>query len=32
MTYAAIRIRGKINIKPDIKKTLNLLNLSLIHI
>jgi len=28
MTYAAIRIRGVINIKPDIKKTLNLLNLT----
>ncbi len=28
MTYAAIRVRGKINIKPDIKKTLGLLNLT----
>ena len=28
MTYAAIRIRGKINVKPDIKKTLQLLNLT----
>ena len=27
MTFAAIRVRGSINIKPDIKKTLNLLNL-----
>jgi large subunit ribosomal protein L30 len=28
MTYAAIRIRGTVNIKPDIKKTLQLLNLT----
>jgi len=28
MTYAAVRVRGKVNIKPDIKKTLNLLNLT----
>ncbi len=28
MTFAAIRIRGTVNIKPDIKKTLNLLNLT----
>ncbi len=28
MTYAAIRLRGKINLKPDIKKTLQLLNLT----
>jgi large subunit ribosomal protein L30 len=28
MTFAAIRIRGKINVKPDIKKTLELLNLT----
>ena len=28
MTYAAIRIRGAVNIKPDIKKTLQLLNLT----
>jgi len=28
MTFAAIRIRGKINVKPDIKKTLSLLNLT----
>ena len=28
MTYAVIRIRGLVNLKPDIKKTLNLLNLT----
>jgi large subunit ribosomal protein L30 len=28
MTYAVIRIRGIVNMKPDIKKTLNLLNLT----
>ena len=28
MTYAAIRIRGTVNINSDIKKTLNLLNLT----
>ena len=28
MTFAAVRIRGKVNINPDIKKTLNLLNLT----
>jgi len=28
MTYAAVRIRGIVNIKPDIKKTMNLLNLT----
>lgn len=28
MTYAVIRIRGTVNIKPDIKKTLQLLNLT----
>jgi large subunit ribosomal protein L30 len=28
MVYAAIRVRGKVNIKPDIKKTLQLLNLT----
>lgn len=28
MTYAAVRVRGIINIKPDIKKTLDLLNLT----
>ena len=28
MTYAIVRIRGTVNIKPDIKKTLNLLNLT----
>jgi large subunit ribosomal protein L30 len=28
MTYAAIRIRGIVNVNPDIKKTLRLLNLT----
>lgn len=28
MTYAAVRIRGHVNIKPDIKHTLQLLNLT----
>jgi large subunit ribosomal protein L30 len=28
MTYAAVRIRGTVNVKPDIKKTLQLLNLT----
>lgn len=28
MTYAVIRIRGTVNIKPNIKKTLQLLNLT----
>ena len=28
MTYAAVRVRGIVNIKPDIKKTLQLLNLT----
>ena len=28
MTYAAIRIRGTVNVNSDIKKTLNLLNLT----
>ena len=28
MTYALIRVRGIINVKPDIKKTMNLLNLT----
>lgn len=28
MTYAAVRIRGTVNINPDIKKTLQLLNLT----
>jgi len=28
MTYAAIRVRGTVNVKPDIKKTLKLLNLT----
>ena len=28
MTYAAVRVRGNINLKPDIKNTLQLLNLT----
>ena len=28
MTYAAIRVRGTVNVKPDTKKTLQLLNLT----
>jgi len=28
MTYAIIRVRGTVNIKPNIKKTLQLLNLT----
>lgn len=28
MAYAAVRIRGIINVNPDIKRTLNLLNLT----
>ena len=28
MTYAAVRIRGVININPDIKKTMELMNLT----
>ncbi len=28
MVYAAIRIRGSVNVKPDIKKTLHLLRLN----
>ena len=28
MTYAVIRVRGTVNIKPDINKTLQLLNLT----
>ena len=28
MTYAAVRVRGTVNISPNIKKTLNLLNLT----
>ncbi len=31
MTYAAIRVRGIINIKPDIRKTLQLLNLTRVN-
>ncbi len=28
MPYAAVRVRGKVNVNPDIKKTLELLNLT----
>jgi len=28
MTYAAVRVRGTVNVNPDIKKTLKLLNLN----
>ncbi len=28
MVYAAVRLRGKVNVKPKIKDTLNLLNLT----
>jgi large subunit ribosomal protein L30 len=28
MTFAAVRVRGTVNVKPDIKKTLQLLNLT----
>jgi len=31
MTYAAVRVRGIINVKPDIKKTMNLLNLTRVN-
>ena len=31
MTYAAVRVRGIVNIKPDIKKTLQLLNLTRVN-
>ena len=31
MTYAAVRVRGTVNIKPDIKKTLQLLNLTKVN-
>jgi len=31
MTYAAIRIRGTVNVNPDIKKTLQLLNLTRVN-
>jgi large subunit ribosomal protein L30 len=31
MTFAAVRVRGIINIKPDIKKTLQLLNLTRVN-
>ena len=28
MTYAVVRVRGTVNVKPDTKKTLQLLNLT----
>ena len=31
MVYAAVRVRGKINVKPAIKKTLDLLNLTRVN-
>lgn len=31
MTYAAIRVRATINVKPDIKKTMQLLNLTRVN-
>jgi len=31
MTYAAVRVRGTVNIKPDIRKTLQLLNLTKVN-
>lgn len=31
MTYAVIRVRGTINVNPDIKKTLQLLNLTRVN-
>ena len=31
MTYAAIRVRGIVNVKPDIKKTLQLFNLTRVN-
>jgi large subunit ribosomal protein L30 len=31
MTYAAVRVRGIINVNPDIKKTMNLLNLTRVN-
>ena len=31
MAYAAVRVRGIINVKPDIKKTMNLLNLTRVN-
>jgi large subunit ribosomal protein L30 len=31
MTFAVVRIRGSVNVKPDIKKTLNLLNLTRVN-
>ncbi len=31
MTYAVVRVRGTVNIKPDTKKTLQLLNLTKVN-
>ena len=31
MTFAAIRVRGTVNVNPDIKKTLQLLNLTRVN-
>ena len=31
MTYAVVRVRGTVNIHPDIKKTLTLLNLTRVN-
>jgi len=31
MVYAVVRVRGVVNIKPDIKRTLNLLNLTRVN-
>ena len=31
MAYSAVRIRGTVNVKPDIKKTLKLLNLTRVN-
>ena len=31
MVYAAIRVRGTVNVKPDIKKTLQLLRLNKVN-
>lgn len=31
MVYAAIRVRGKVNVNPDIRKTLELLNLTRVN-
>jgi len=31
MTYAAVRVRGIVNVKPDIKRTLQLFNLTRVN-